>query len=64
MEWYEIVIIIFAVLFVVIVTIKEIWKKKHHISCCGGSCSGCKAGQKECPMCQVKENLEEYIEKK
>ena len=64
MEWYEILIIIFVALFVVFVILKEIWKKKHHISCCGGKCSGCKAGQNECPACQIKKDLKEYIETK
>lgn len=64
MEWYEIVIIVFAVLFVVFVFVKEIWKKKHHISCCGGQCSHCKAGQNECPACHIKKDLQEYTETK
>ena len=62
MEWYEIIIIIAAVLFVTLVTFFSIRRKMQGKTCCGGQCSCCKAGQNECPACQIKEDLQEYIE--
>ena len=64
MEWFEIIIIIGAVLFVGLVTFLEVRKKLRGQNSCGGSCSGCKAGQNECPACQIKEDLKHYIETK
>lgn len=64
MEWFEIIIIVGAVLFVGLVTFLEIRKKIKGTSSCSGSCSGCSVGQKQCPACQIKEDLKEYIETK